>query len=721
MARKLVIVESPSKAKTIKKFLGPDFEVRASAGHIVDLPLKGLGINVRKRFAPRYEIIKGKESVLAELRAATRDVEEVYLAPDPDREGEAISWHLANVLDLPQPRRAIFNEITSTAVQQGIAAPRAIDPNLVNAQQARRILDRLVGYKISPILWRKVLGNTSAGRVQSVALRLICEREKEIRAFVPEEYWTVTARLSSRGRQRKAFEAKLVGRRQDGATTKLDPRSEAEAQELVGELRAATFVVGTVTHKTQRRQPPAPYTTSTLQQDASSRLRFSPKKTMTVAQELYEGVDLGERGMQGLITYMRTDSIRVAAEAATAAQELITSRFGKRYVRAGPQPTARRASHVQDAHEAIRPTDVMITPDVAKPHLTGDQVKLYTLVWQRFVASQMAPAVLATTSAEITAGALLLQASGTTLQFEGFYAVWPREGDKDVVLPGLTEGAALLLQDVEVVQHWTQGPQRYTEASLIKELEELGVGRPSTYVPTLVTIQKRKYVALEQRRFVPLWLGETVNELMTRHFSEIVDTKFTAAMERKLDEVEEGKQEWVDLLSHFYDEFKATLSEAEEKIGPVEKPVEETDQICPVCGSPMVIKLGRFGRFLSCSNYPTCTHSEQLLLRIGVPCPEPGCGGDVIERHTRRGRVFYGCSRYPTCRFASWDRPLAERCPECGGLQAALGGRHAGQVRCTACGRTVEAPRETPEAHALSEAETPDQPDVAREPVGVGA
>src|SRR5919201_712775 len=441
MARKVVIVESPSKAKTIKKFRGPDSGVRASAGHIVDLPLKGLGINVRQRFAPRYEIIKGKESVLAELRAATKDVEEVYLAPDPDREGEAISWHLANVLDLPQPRRAIFNEITSTAVQQGIAAPRAIDPNLVNAQQARRILDRLVGYKISPILWRKVLGNTSAGRVQSVALRLICEREKEIRAFVPEEYWTVTARLSPRGRQRKAFEAKLVGRLQDGATTKLDPRSEAEAQALAGELRAAAFVVGTVTHKTQRRQAPAPYTTSTLQQDASSRLRFSPKKTMSVAQELYEGVDLGERGMQGLLTYIRTDSTRVADEAAAAAQALITSRFGKRYVHAGPQPTtARRARHVQDAHEAIRPTDVMITPEEARPHLTGDQARLYTLVWQRFLASQMAPAVLATTSAEITAGALRLQASGTTLQFEGFYAVWPREGGEDTVLPALTEG-----------------------------------------------------------------------------------------------------------------------------------------------------------------------------------------------------------------------------------------------------------------------------------------
>lgn len=699
MARKLVIVESPSKAKTIKKFLGADFDVRASAGHVIDLPVKGLGINVRKHFAPRYETIKGKETVLAELRAASSSADEVYLAPDPDREGEAISWHLANALDLPEAKRAVFNEITKSAVEQGIAAPREIDANLVNAQQARRILDRLVGYKISPILWRKVLGNTSAGRVQSVALRLICDREKEIRAFVPAEYWTVTARVQPRGRGRKTFEAAVVARHTADGRVALAPTSEAEAHALVRELNAATLSVANVTRKTQRRQPPPPYTTSTLQQEASSRLRFSPKKTMSLAQELYEGVDLGERGTQGLITYLRTDSTRIAAEAATAAAELIAARFGKRYTRSGPQAaikrverTAREAS-VQDAHEAIRPTDLALTPEIVKAFLGVDQARLYTLIWQRFMASQMAPASLEATTVEIRAGALELRASGSTMTFDGFYAVWPRDGDKDAVLPELAAGDALDLDGVDAAQHWTQGPQRYTEAGLIKELEERGIGRPSTYVPTLVTIQKRKYVVLEGRRFVPLWLGETINDLMTSFFPDIVDVGFTAEMERKLDDIEDGKQEWVELLSQFYGDFKDMLSEAEAKIGPVEKPVEETDQLCPLCGSRMVIKLGRYGRFLSCSNYPTCTHAEQLLTRIGVPCPEPGCDGDVIERRTRRGRVFYGCSNFPTCHFAYWDRPVAEPCPACGGLQVALSGRQSGQVRCTACGRVAEARR----------------------------
>ena len=721
MAHKLVIVESPSKAKTIKKFLGPDYEVRASAGHVIDLPPKGLGINVRRRFAPRYEIIKGKETVLADLRAASKEAEEVYLAPDPDREGEAISWHLANALDLPRAKRAVFNEITQAAVRQGIAEPREIDANLVNAQQARRILDRLVGYKISPILWRKVLGNTSAGRVQSVALRLICDRERELRDFVPREYWTVTARLSTgagKGKSAKAFEARLVARLRGGERVALEPASEAEASALASELRQASFTVAAVTQRTQRRQPPAPYTTSTLQQDASSRLRFSPKKTMGLAQELYEGVDLGERGTQGLVTYIRTDSTRIAGEAASAAREYVTGRFGRRYAHTGPRAAARRGANVQDAHEAIRPTDLALTPDEAKPYLSADQARLYTLIWQRFLASQMAPAVLETTAVDVAAGALLLHAGGSTLSFDGFYAVWPRDGDKDSVLQPLAEGQALRQHGVDAAQHWTQGPQRYTEASLIKELEELGIGRPSTYVPTLVTIQRRKYVTLEQRRFVPLWLGETVNELMTSHFPEIVDVKFTADMERKLDAVEDGKQEWVDLLSRFYDEFKATLSEAEEKIGPVEKPVEQTDQVCPVCGSPMVIKLGRYGRFLSCSNYPTCTHAEQLLARIGVPCPEPGCGGDIVERRTRKGRVFYGCGNYPTCRFASWDRPLAEPCGVCGGLKVALSGRHSGETRCTACGHTEELA-----AQPLDEAQPirRDAGPALAEPVGVGA
>ena len=733
MAKKLVIVESPSKAKTIKKFLGSDYDVRASVGHVIDLPAKGLGINVRKRFAPRYEIIKGKEGVLAELRAASRDAEEVFLAPDPDREGEAIAWHLANALDAPTAKRAVFNEITKSAVQQGIAEPREINTDLVNAQQARRILDRLVGYKISPILWRKVVGNTSAGRVQSVALRLVCDREEEVRAFVSREYWTVTARLS-KGRG-KAFEAELVARLRDGEREALSIASGDEANKLKTELETASPVVTEVAKRTQRRQAPLPYTTSTLQQDASTRLRYSPKKTMGLAQELYEGVDLGERGTQGLITYMRTDSTRIAEEAVVAAHALIAARHGKKYISSGPKATKKAGAAVQDAHEAVRPTDVTIAPEDIKEYLGADQFKLYSLVWQRFVASQMAAAMLETVTVEARAGELALRAGGSTVAFDGFYAVWAREGDKDARMPEVAEGDALALQGVEVGQHWTQGPQRYTEASLIKEMEEKGIGRPSTYVPTLVTIQKRKYVALEQRRFVPLWLGETVNNLMKTYFPDIVDVSFTAEMERGLDRVEDGSREWVGLLGSFYDEFKGTLSAAEERIDRVEKPVEETDQVCPDCGHPIVIKMGRYGRFLSCSNYPECKHAEQLLTRIGLPCPN-GCGGDVIERRTKRGRTFYGCSAYPACTFASWDRPLPEPCPECGGLQVALGGRQAGKTKCSACGRIGEAAGEgtepaalTPPASAAPVADLPGsepEPEFmpvvdTREPVGAGA
>ncbi len=732
MAKKLVIVESPSKAKTIKKFLGSDYDVRASVGHVIDLPAKGLGINVRKRFAPRYEIIKGKEGVLAELRAASKDAEEVYLAPDPDREGEAIAWHLANALDAPTAKRAVFNEITKSAVQQGIAEPREINTDLVNAQQARRILDRLVGYKISPILWRKVVGNTSAGRVQSVALRLICDREDEIRAFTPREYWTVATRLA-KGRG-KGFDAELVARLSGDERETLAIASEGEANALKAELEAATASVRDVARRTQRRQAPLPYTTSTLQQDASTRLRYSPKKTMSLAQELYEGIDLGERGTQGLITYMRTDSTRIAEEAVAAARELITSRFGKKYISSGPRAAKKAGAAVQDAHEAVRPTEVTLTPEDVKDALSADQFKLYSLIWQRFMASQMAPAVLETLTVDVTAGALLSRVSGSTVSFDGFYAVWPREGDKDSKLPELAAGDVLTKQGVEAAQHWTQGPQRYTEASLIKEMEELGIGRPSTYVPTLVTIQKRKYATLEQRRFVPLWLGETVNNLMKTYFPDIVDVTFTAEMERGLDGVEDGSQEWVTLLGAFYDDFKGTLSEAEEHIDRVEKPVEETDQICPDCGSPMVIKMGRYGRFLSCSNYPTCTHAEQLLTRIGLTCPN-GCGGDVIERRTKRGRTFYGCSNYPACTFASWDRPLPEPCPECGGLQVALSGRQAGKTKCIACGRIAEvvveegdgqpvdgpAPALVSSTFDASPRDVVGAPEEAREPVGAGA
>jgi len=694
-ARKLVIVESPSKAKTIKKFLGPEFDVRASLGHVIDLPPKGLGINIRRNFAPRYEVIKGKEKVIEELREAAAGASEVYLAPDPDREGEAISWHLANALDLTSAKRAVFNEITKSAVQQGIAQTRDIDVNRVNAQQARRILDRMVGYKISPLLWRKVMGNTSAGRVQSVALRLVCDREQEIRAFVAQESWTIEARVAKR-RARRIFAADAVARIEGDRRVRLAMTSAAEAEVVRQVISGAALSVTSVERREVKRQPPLPYTTSTLQQDSSTRLRFSPKKAMSLAQALYEGVDLGERGTQGLITYMRTDSTRISEEATTAQREYITGRFGKKYVGGGARPGRKKEGRIQDAHEAIRPTEVTLDPEAVKPYLTTDQFRVYALIWQRFVAAGMRPALFQNTAAEFEArgdgGAYMLRATGTQLEFDGFYAVWPRDEERDTLLPDLAEGETLDAHGVEAQQHFTQPPPRYSEASLIKELEELGIGRPSTYVPILSTIQLRKYVTLEGRRFKPEWLGETINELMTRHFPRIVDSQFTSDMENTLDGIEDGRREWVDVLDGFYTEFRQTLARAEEEIGTVEKPVEATDQFCPLCGNPMVIKMGRYGRFLSCSNYPTCEHSEQLLSRIGVPCPK--CGGDVIEKTTKRGRVFYGCSNYPTCDFASWDRPVAAPCPECGGLVVVAG--RGGGLRCTVCKTAWDTPPEEP-------------------------
>jgi DNA topoisomerase-1 len=679
LARNLVIVESPSKARTIKKFLGRDFEVLASVGHIVDLPERGLGVDTRKDFAPKYVIVPGKEKILAELRRASRMAEEVYLAPDPDREGEAISWHLARALELKNPRRAVFNEITKSGVQRGIEQPREIDERLVNAQQARRVLDRLVGYKISPLLWRKVLRGTSAGRVQSVALRLICDREEQIRAFVPEEYWTITARLS-RQNQRKLFEALLLRHKSQGEREKLSIKSETETQSILEHLRPAAWKVLTVETKKTRSQPPLPYTTSSMQQDASTRLRFAPKKTMRIAQELYEGVDLGGDSRTGLITYMRTDSVRISEEAQAAARQYIESEYGKEFVGAGRK--VKEKGHVQGAHEAIRPTDIMRTPTSVKPYLSTDQFKLYDLIWRRFVASFMTPAVFNSTRILIEAGDYIFVATGSTLHFLGYYAIWPRE-EKDTVLPVLQEGDFLDLHELVPQQHFTEPPPRYTEASLIKELEELGIGRPSTYVPIISTLIERKYVRLEQRRFVPEWLGETVNELMKKHFPRIVDVRFTADVEAELDRIEEGSEEWTKVVRAFYDPFKATLEEAERAIRAVERPVEPIDDTCPECGRRLVIKHGRFGQFISCSGYPECKYSRQLSKKIGISCPLDG--GDIIERTSRRGRIFYGCSNYPSCQWVSWDRPVSEPCPNCGGL-VVLTGKDKSTLRCTQCG-----------------------------------
>jgi DNA topoisomerase-1 len=694
MAKKLVIVESPAKAKTIEKFLGSDFEVRASMGHIIDLPKKGLGVNIRKDFTPQYEIIEKKDKLINELKAASRRADEIFLAPDPDREGEFIAWSLKETLGLKHPRRAVFNEITRGAVQQAISKPRDINEDLYNAQQARRVLDRLVGYKISPLLWRRIQSGTSAGRVQSVALRLICDREAEIRAFVSEEYWTITALLSKQGQQER-FEANLVARLKDIAefsseekssedeeqpagspeaqngTKKLRAEkgrikisSQAEASAILTELQGTVYTVLKVEEKEQRRQPNPPYTTSTMQQEASSRLFFKPKRTMSLAQELYEGIELGARGHQGLITYMRTDSTRVSDEAKAKVKAYIAQAFGQPYV--GQGRTGKAKATIQDAHEAIRPTDVALTPQMVKPHLSPDQFKLYNLIWRRFVASFMTPAVFDTVGVDIVAGQYVFRATGSHLKFPGFFAVWQRE-DEERMLPALSANEVLDLHQLTPEQHFTQPPPRYTEASLIKELEEQGIGRPSTYVPIISTIQDRGYVDQEQRRFVPTWLGITVNEVMNKHFPEIVDTGFTAEMERKLDDVEEGRQSWKEFLRSFYDDFKVTMDKAEAEMGRVQKPVEEIDEACPECGRNLVIRTGRFGRFISCSGFPECRYRRSVVNKTGALCPV--CQGDLVERKTKqKKRIFYGCSNFPTCHFAIWEKPVPELCPRCGGL-----------------------------------------------------
>jgi DNA topoisomerase I len=713
MAKNLVIVESPAKAKTIEKFLGSDFEVRASMGHIIDLPRNGLGVDTRKDFAPKYVVIEKKDRLLTELKAASKKAQTVYLAPDPDREGEFIAWSLKHMLGLRQPRRAVFNEITKRAVQDAVAHPRDIDENLFNAQQARRVLDRLVGYKISPLLWRRVQKGTSAGRVQSVALRLICDREGEIRAFVPEEYWTITATLAKQG-QKQTFEAALIGRKgsaevadEPQAPDDAEPqaasdskgakdsrqgqderaririRSGDEAHAILAALEGAKYTVLTVRQRDVRRQPYLPYTTSTLQQDASVRMRFKPKRTMSLAQELYEGIELGDRGHQGLITYMRTDSTRVSAEAQTAVKEYIGATYSKQHV--GEGRTGKAKANVQDAHEAIRPTDVTLTPESVRSNLTPDQFRLYQLIWRRFVASFMAPAIFDTVRADIGANDYVFRATGSTLKFDGFYRVWPREDDGDT-LPALQVSELLDQRKLSPEQHFTQPPPRFTEASLIKELEEKGIGRPSTYVPIVSTIQERNYVEQQDRRFVPTWLGETVNELMIKHFPEIVDLGFTADMEQRLDAVEQGERGWTAFLNDFYGALKEQLSRAETEMDRVQKPVEELDEACPQCGRPLVIRTGRFGRFVSCSGFPECDYRRSMVVKTGALCPE--CGGDLLERKARKtGKIFYGCANYPTCSFATWDRPLALPCPECGGLLTQANGHT--EAACYKCGALV--------------------------------
>ncbi|MCP4624819.1 MAG: type I DNA topoisomerase [bacterium] len=728
MSKPLVIVESPTKVRTIKKYLGKDYNVAATVGHIKDLPGKEMGIDVENGFKPKYKYIPGKQKVVKTLKQAAGDTNDVYLAPDPDREGEAIAWHTAEVLKKKGRNfyRVLFHELTKNSIRKAMSEPEDLDRSKYEAQQARRILDRLVGYQVSPLLWRKVKGGLSAGRVQSVAVRIICERERSIQAFKPQEYWSITAHLESD--TPPPFTAKLVKKKD----RKLTIPDEAATNKILKELDGQEFVVEKILKKTTRKNPLPPFTTSKLQQEAIRKLRFSARKTMIIAQQLYEGIDLGPGEPEGLITYMRTDSTRIAAEAATEAQQLVLDRFGKEYALNQPR-FFKNKKKVQDAHEAIRPTSVMNTPENVKPHLSPDQQALYQLIWQRFVASQMAQALIDQVSLSIKAGAYTFTAGGSTVKFPGFMALYQSVDDKIASdseqkkpkLPEIAQGVVLKLDKLDPKQHFTMPPPRFSEASLVKELEENGIGRPSTYASILSTIRGKGYVDLVKSYFRPNELGFIVNDLLVQNFPEIFDVEFTAKMEEDLDQVESEKINLLQVLNRFYKPFKKDLDSASEgmlsvkgvgmptelecpeckkplriKVGknghfiacsgypectysndytrdekgrvqPVEHPaVEVTDKNCNKCGMPMVVKRGRYGDFLACSGYPECKNTQSLNTNgsgksIGISCPQKDCTGEIVERSSKRGKLFFGCNRFPECTFATWDKPVARECPDC--------------------------------------------------------
>ena len=677
----LVIVESPTKAKTIERYLGKNFKVVASKGHLRDLPKSKMGVDIENNYEPHYISIRGKGDLIKSLKKEAAKADAVYLASDPDREGEAISWHLAHLLglDLNKPIRVEFNEITKDAIKEAFKNPRMIDMDLVDAQQARRILDRLVGYTLSPILWKKVKKGLSAGRVQSIAVKLIIDRENEIKAFVPEEYWTLEGQFK---KEKKAFVANYYGTTAEKAS--LD--KEATVKSVMNELsEKKPFKVTKVTKKERRRNPAAPFTTSSLQQDASNRLNFRTRKTMMVAQQLYEGVSLGRSGSVGLITYMRTDSTRISASAQNEASEFIEKEFGKEYC-LETKRTVKNAEGAQDAHEAIRPSSVIRTPDSIASYLTKDQLKLYTLIWSRFVASQMTAAVYDTVQVDLEQNNHVFKANGSTIKFAGYQKVYQdnAEAKKGNVLPEMQVGDEVQLAKLNPEQHFTQPPARYSEATLIKTLEEIGVGRPSTYAPTIETIQKRYYVKLVSKRFEPTELGYVVHQIIEQYFPNIVDTHFTASMEDNLDLVEEGKEEWVQVIDKFYQPFKVEVDKAEVEIEKVQIKDEPAGFNCEKCGHPMVIKLGRFGKFYACSNFPECHHTQAIVKDIGITCPT--CGkGKVIERKSKKNRIFYGCDRYPECEFVSWDKPVGRNCPKCDHYLVEKKGRGGKQITCSNC------------------------------------
>lgn len=687
MKTSLVIVESPAKVKTIKKFLNSSYKVEASMGHIRDLPKSQLGVDIERNFEPKYITIRGKGEITEKLRKEAKNCDRIFLATDPDREGEAISWHLANILnlDMKSVSRIEFNEITKTAVTNAIKNPRKLNFNVIDAQQARRVLDRLVGYKISPLLWKKVKKGLSAGRVQSVAVRLICDREDEIRAFVPKEYWSLIAKLNDPD-SKKNFDAKFFGTENE----KMEISNESEMNRILEELKGADYTVGKIKKGEKRRNSPNPFITSTMQQEAYKKLGFTTKKTMMVAQQLYEGVDIKGEGTLGLVTYIRTDSIRVSEEAKKDTAKYITDRYGKSYL-GGETKQNRTTKKVQDAHEAIRPTSVFREPEDIKDSLDKDQYKLYKLIWERYVASQMQAAVFDTVTADIKAKGYIFKAYGSVIKFPGFMRIYKESADDkeeegEITIPNLAEGQLLKLKKLEHKQHFTEPPLRYTEATIVKALEEKGIGRPSTYAPIISTVLARGYVIREKKFLVPTDLGEKVTGIMKEFFADVVDVEFTANMESKLDRIEEGEKEWVQVIREFYQPFEKTLSSAEEKIGKIEIKDEVSDVICELCGRNMVYKQGRFGKFLACPGFPECRNTKAIVENTGISCPK--CSGELIARKTKKGRKFYGCNNYPECSFVSWDEPIAEKCPECGSLMVKKYTKKGFEYKCTneACG-----------------------------------
>lgn len=710
--KKLVVVESPAKARTVSKMLSGGYSVKASVGHVRDLPTKWLGVDVKAGFIPKYEVPQEKKQVVSDIKEAATGASAVYLATDPDREGEAISWHLvqaAKLGDVPI-KRVVIHEITPEAVTSAFHNPRDIDMNLVDAQQARRILDRLVGYKISPLLCQRIRRGLSAGRVQSVALRMVVDREREIGEFVPQEYWVIDANLKKvKAADKNNFTATLVGFT-DGV--KIDIGNEDQAKAIVGELEGAKYAVSQVKKKEVARQPAPPFTTSTLQQEAWRQLRLSADRTMAVAQQLYEGLPIGDEGSVGLITYMRTDSVRVSHSAVDEARSYIKDKYGSMFLPARPRTFRQKTKGAQEAHEAIRPTSVVREPGAIKGYLNRDQFRLYDLIWKRMVSSQMAPALLDTTTVDVDAvgpkkgrggeKVYLLRAGSSIVKFPGFTVLYSEgrdEADNEeekAPLPRLTEGDLLKLLGVSAEQRFTQPPNRYTQATLVKALEERGIGRPSTYAPILGTIQERGYVAQDGGRFYPSELGILVNDVLRKYFPEIIDLGFTAQMEEGLDRIAQGKRRWVPFLEEFYTPFESTLEAARSRMTKIKLPDEPTDEVCELCGKQMVVKTGRYGKFLACPGYPKCKNTKPLVVKIGVKCPK--CGGELLQRQNRKKQTFYGCSGYPDCDFTLSQRPVSQACPECGGLMVIRGKRSAKCIKCKHIAELGETEKETAKA-----------------------